>query len=386
MACLVLISQGHALADSQQHSVQPLAVSVAADKQGKLWQVRIHEGQVRVAASEDAGQHFGQEVAVNTMPMPMPPGSDTRAAIAVDSHGNLYLSWNAPLKPGGAGAVWFVRSLDGGKSFAPPYIVHQYRETRPPGSVALQMTAEDALMVIWSDTPGSPAGKSPASSGDAAIMYAVSTDQGKSFHATQTLDRSRCDCCQMALASQADGKVAILWQQVFDGGEGDHALTEISPTQAAEIVRVSHSRTKVQGCAQQGAALSVGEGFGYHLAYIDSGKKPGLRIARMDRQAWVTSPPRRIGNPQKNADHPALLSMGDQVWLAWREHDSQGAEIVVMHSLDAGRTWGPPVTMLHSRGRLDVPQWLQLHEQAWLAVNTADKGLVVMRLPRPEQP
>jgi len=89
----------------------------------------------------------------------------------------------------------------------------------------------------------------------------------------------------------------------------------------------------------------------------------------------VSSPPRRIGNAQKNAGHPALLSIGDKVWLAWLEHDAGGYEVWAMASLDGGRTWGPATVSLHSATKLDYPQWLNLQGKAMLAVNTVDKGL-----------
>jgi hypothetical protein len=371
-----------------EHAGSGLAVSLATDADGRLWQARASKGQVWVSSSEDAGQHFSPEVAVNPTPMKVAADAEARPKIAVASNGNVYLSWTESLKKPFAGYIWFARSVDGGKSFEAPYIVHHDRAEITHRFDALQVSADGSITVAWVDKRDLLAAKAARKPYDgAAIYYAVSTDQGKSFATEKKLADSSCECCRIATTSKADGTVALLWRHVFAGSERDHAMAEINRPGAGKaskptIVRASHGRWKIDGCPHHGAALAVGEGFGYHLSYFDgAGDKPGLRLVRMDGQAWVTTPPRRIGDPKKNAGHPALLSIGDKVWLAWQERNNVGMDIVTMASLDGGKTWGLPTVALHSEGKLDYPQWLNSRGQALLAVNSAEKGLLFVPFP-----
>lgn len=366
-----------------------LAISLTTDADGRIWQARARKGQVWVSFSEDAGQHFSPEVAVNATPMKVAADAEARPKIAAASNGHLYLSWTESLKKPFAGYIWFARSIDGGKSFETPYIVHQDRAEITHRYDALHVTADDVITVAWVDKRDLLAAKAAGKPYDgAAIYYAVSTDHGKSFAREKKLADSSCECCRIAMAGKSDGTVAVLWRHVFAGSERDHAMGEINRpgsgmSATPAIIRASYGRWKIDGCPHHGAALAVGEGFGYHLAYFDgAGDKPGLRLVRMDGEAWVTTPPRRIGDPEKNAGHPALLSVGEKVWLAWQERHSNGMDIVTMASLDGGKTWGLPTVAVHSAGKLDYPQWLNLRGQALLAVNSAEKGLLVLPFPQ----
>jgi len=380
---LLLMVQATNAHEGHSHETHPdvvtssLAVSVTADYAGRVWMAQVKQGQVWVLASDDAGQHFNAGIAVNATPMNVAADAESRPMIAVDANGGMYVIWTELLKKNQASYLWFARSIDGGKHFEAPYLVHQHRAEMTHRYGALQVAADGAITVAWLDKRDMLAAKAAGKTYEgAAIYYAVSRDQGKSFGPEQKLADHSCECCRIAMASKPDGTVAMLWRHVFDGNERDHAMAEIGPQGHPVLVRASYGHWKLDGCPHHGAALAVGEGFGYHLAYFDgAGDKPGLRIARMDGQAWVTSPPRRFGDAKKNAGHPALLSVGDQVWLAWQEHDSSGADIVAMASSDGGRTWDAPLVMLHSNGKLDYPQWLTLQGRATLVINSADKGL-----------
>lgn len=368
-----------------EHGVSELAISLATDSEGRVWQARAHKGQVWVSSSEDAGKHFSKEVAANATAMKIAAEGEARPKIAIAGNGHIYLSWTESLKKPFAGYIWFARSVDGGKSFETPYIVHQDRAEITHRFDALQVAPDDSITVAWVDKRDLLAARAAGKPYDgAAIYYAVSTDHGKSFAAEKKLADSSCECCRIAMTSKPDSTVAVLWRHVFAGSERDHAMAEINRSDAGKtakpaIIRASYGRWKIDGCPHHGAALAVGEGFGYHLSYFDgAGNKPGLRLVRMDGQAWVTTPPRPIGDPKKNAGHPALLSIGDKVWLAWQERNGEGMDIFTMTSLDGGKTWGLPALAVHSAGKLDYPQWLDVRGQAMLAVNSTEKGLLVL--------
>jgi hypothetical protein len=367
-----------------EHTGAGIAISVASDTEGRIWLARVRKGQIWVSFRENTAQQFSQEVVVNPKPMKVAADAEARPKIAVAGNGNIYLSWTESLKKPFAGYIWFARSIDGGKSFETPYIVHRDRAEITHRFDALQVAQDGSITVAWVDKRDLLAAKAAGKPYDgAAIYYAMSTDEGKSFHPEQKLADSSCECCRIAMTSKPDGTVAVLWRHVFEGSERDHAIAEIGKSAKPGLVRASYGRWKIDGCPHHGAALAVGEGFGYHLSYFDgAGNKPGLRLVRMDGEAWVTSPPRPIGDPKKYAGHPALLSMGDKVWLAWQERSNDGMEIMTMSSLDGGKTWGLPTLAADRAGKLDYPQWLNVRNQAVLAVNSADKGLLLVPFPQ----
>lgn len=361
-----------------------LAISVASDTNGQLWRAQVKQGQVWVDSSADLGQHFSPAVVVNSKPIKVAADSEARPKIAVSAAGHIYLSWTESLKKPYAGYIWFARSIDGGKSFEAPYIVHRDRAEITHRFDALHVAPNGKITVAWVDKRDLIAAKAKGKPYDgAAIYYAVSNNQGKSFEPEQKLADSSCECCRIAMTNKPDGTVAVLWRHVFAGSERDHAMLEIgSDMTAPNIVRASYGHWQIDGCPHHGAALAYGEGFGYHLAYFDgAGDRPSMMLSRMDSEAWVTSPPKKFGNMQNQAGHPALLSRGEQVWLVWRERQPTGSsQIIGMTSQDGGRSWNTPEALLTVPGKLDYPQLLMIKEIPYLAVNSQHQGLKLIQL------
>lgn len=359
-------------------AAQAQAAALAVDNQGRVWQASVRQGQLLVAYSEDAGKHFVAPVLVASLASKSGSSLESRPNITVAANGNVYVSWTEVQKKPLAGFVWFARSVNAGKSFEPPYIVHQDKEDVPRLYDAMELAADGTLTLSWLDARDVPVstGAGQLNPG-AAIYFAVSRDQGRQFSREQKLADNVCECCRLATTSKPNGHVSLLWRQRFENNEQDYVMTEIKPGGISPLlVRASYGHWKSEGCGYAGTALAIGHHFGYHLAYYDAaGEKPGLRVARMDGEAWVTSPPKRFGDSKKHADQPTLMSIGERVWLAWREHGSDGDEVWAMASLDGGRTWNSPLAMLQTAGKLDEPQWLQLSGQPWLAVYSTEKGL-----------
>ncbi len=161
-----------------------------------------------------------------------------------------------------------------------------------------------------------------------------------------------CECCRVATAHKPDGTVVAMWRHVFEGSERDHMIAEIS-SQKQKVTphRATFGRWQVDGCPHHGAALaSGGEGadwWGYHMAYFDGNDKaPGLYYSRIDGEAWVSSPAKKFGDNTKQAGHPAIISVGKQVWLVWRESKICQYRCWGMQSDDDGKTWQPAKQLL----------------------------------------
>jgi hypothetical protein len=374
-----------------QHAASLLAVSVVFDAAGKLWRASVHDGFVQVDSSSDLGKTFSKPVKVNQATQKIGADGEARPKIAVSPEGNIYATWTEALKKPFAGYIWFARSIDGGKSFEKPYIVHQDRAEITHRFDSLNLSPNGEITVSWVDKRDLEAAKKAGKKYDgAAIYYAVSADKGASFKPEQKLADSSCECCRIVTANKPDGTTVALWRHVFEGSERDHNIAEIPKAGAKpQPHRATFGHWVLDGCPHHGAALaSGGEGaswWGYHMAYFDGNDAniksgPGLYYSRMDGVAWVASPPKKFGDNNKQAGHPSLLSMGDSLWLVWREIKDGKSSILGMHSEDSGRSWNDAKTLANTGAKADYPFLLKHKNTAYLAWNTQENGLQVIAL------
>lgn len=373
-----------------QHQSSSLAVSTVFDAQGQLWRASVGDGHVMVAYSKDLGRTFSKPVVVNKAPQKIGADSEARPKIAVGQSGHIYVTWTQALKKPFAGYIWFARSIDAGKTFETPKVVHQDRSEITHRFDALNVAPDGRITVTWVDKRDLIAAKMAKKLYDgAAIYYAISTNDGVSFLPEQKLADSSCECCRIALTNKPDGTVVALWRHVFEGSERDHMMAEIPESgSAANPKRASYGKWKVDGCPHHGAALASGgeseRWWGYHMAWFDGGndefgKQSSLFYARMDGVAWVSSPAKKFGNMQKQAGHPALVSIDEQVWLVWREKEAGKSQIWLMKSDDEGKNWGDRQLVVEATGNADYPILLQHGKQVYLVWNT-QQGLQVLPL------
>jgi len=389
LCCLAFSAQAHEEHTRSQHAT--LAVSVALDAHNHLWRAAVKDGFVEVSSSHDTGKSFSRPVKVNQMAQKIGADGEARPKIAISPEGYIYLTWTEALKKPFSGYIWFSRSIDGGKTFEKPYIVHQDRSEITHRFDALNVSAGGRVTVAWVDKRDLIAAKAVNKPYEgAAIYYAVSNDKGASFVAERKLADSSCECCRIALASKPDGTVAAMWRHVFAGSERDHMIAEIPVAdKEPDPKRATFGRWKIDGCPHHGAALAGGgdgaRWWGYHMAWFDggnddAGKDATLFYARMDGEAWVSSPARRFGNMKKQAGHPALAASGENVWLVWREKDAGKSQLWLMKSSDEGKSWDAPKMMADASGAADYPVLLQNGKVLLLVWNTAGEGLKVMPL------
>ncbi len=400
--CLICLSY---CASAHEEHTRPaensLAISVAFDAQGELWRVGEKNGLILVDSSRDLGKTFSNPVQVTPNVQKIGSGGEARPKIAIGPEGNIYLTWTEALKKPFTGYIWFSRSTNGGKNFEKPIIVHTDRSEITHRFDALNVAkagdAKGKVTVTWIDKRDLIAAKSAGKPYEgAAIYYATSINQGASFSPEQKLADSSCECCRIALTNKPDGTVVAMWRHVFEDGERDHMIAEIpaQPNQAPITKRATFGRWKVDGCPHHGAALATGgEGkdwWGYHMAWFDggnddSGKDASLFYARMDGEAWVSSPPKKFGKHKNQAGHPVLLSMGESIWLVWREIEIKNIAkqnvIKGMFSDDGGRSWSDAKELASSGSdKADYPQLLAYGNQGYLVWNTEKEGLKVIPL------
>lgn len=116
------------------------------------------------------------------------------------------------------------------------------------------------------------------------------------------------------------------------------------------------------------------------MTYFDGeNEMPALEDRQIDEEAWLGSLVKKISKCAKQENPPALLSIRDDVWLAWLEKvdANQTTQVMGMTSADGGETWSNAKMLLSVKGKVDYPKLLRHKGKAYLAVNTVD-GLKVM--------
>lgn len=389
LALLLSVSFSYAHGEKKQHDMTPdsLAVSVAVDSKGKLWRVGVNDGYVQVVHSADLGKTFTNPVRVNREKQNITAHGETRPKLAIGKNGEIYVTWMQNLKARFSGHIWFARSVDDGKNFDMPFVVHQDRAEISHAFEELQVAPDGKITVLWLDARDAEADKKAGKKrSGSSIYYATSTDAGRSFISEKKFADNSCECCRIVTTNKPDGTVVALWRHVFEGSERDHNIAEIPKAGAKpEPHRATFGHWVIDGCPHHGAAIaSGGEGanwWGYHMAYFDGNdKKPGLYYSRMDGVAWASSPAKKFGDNAKQAGHPAILSNGENVWLVWREIKDSKSSILGMFSDDGGKSWSDAKTVTNVSDKADYPILISHKAIAYLVWNTQQKGLQVIEL------
>lgn len=361
-------------AEHQAHARLSLATGVAFDKNGRLWRVATEEQYLIVRYSDDKGRHFSFPVRVNTAPERIAADGENRPTIAFSTSGEIYVSWTQSLEQAYAGHIRFSRSRDGGRTFSAPITVNDNRDPISHRFQAMTVDPRGNIHLAWLDRRDQSAAKARGENyAGIAVYHAVSSDQGSSFSANDRIADHSCECCRIALALDTDGTPVIFWRHVFGDNIRDHALQRLDGKSA--LTRVSRDDWAVDACPHHGPSLSIGADGVYHLAWFTGAAgRTGLYYSRTIDRGGHFSSPMKFGNSEVQAAHPQVLSLGQDVWLAWKEFDGRDAVVRSMHSADAGRSWSAAVTLATASGASDHPLLITDGANIYLSWYAAKEG------------
>lgn len=136
-------------------------------------------------------------------------------------------------------------------------------------------------------------------------------------------------CPQEIHQQGAQDESVRLLVYAFEPGRFDLAMQ--AGGAAGDLHRISFVGRE-DACAYQPLALERGSDWGWHMVWQESDK--GLFYARMDGEAWVSSPKKRIAdNPVQQVE---FQSDGQQLEISWRDETGQQFS---RRSADEGRSW-----------------------------------------------
>jgi hypothetical protein len=389
MAALVLgtaSAAAGAQSAHQGHMMKPaksaeLGTAAAIDAQGAIWTVSKQvDGTAQfliLQKSDDGGASWSAPARILSEPEPIAADGESRPKLVLGAHGEFYVSYSKPLAKPYTGDVRFIRSLDGGHTFSAPITVHADRAIITHRFDAMTVDPQGRIYVAWIDKRDVEQARARQQDyTGAAIYYAVSDDRGASFRGDYKVAEHSCECCRIALTTDADGKPMAMWRHVFDTNVRDHALAELTPSGAvAAPVRASFDDWHVDACPHQGPALAYAPDGTRHQAWFTiKGDDGGVYYASAPPGKPLGSPV-KLGSDQ--ADHAAIAVDGRTIVLAWRQFDGEATAILGRVSRDGGKRWRE-AELARTAQASDHPQLLRGRNGIMLVWRTQAEGVRVV--------
>lgn len=382
VAALVSISAMQLPSAFAQHAhglrAAELGTSAAFDAQGRLWIASKEStagGQyVALQSSDDMGKTWTAPRRVQQQPEPVSAEGENRPKIAFGSKGEIYISYTKPLAKPYTGEIRFVRSTDGGKTFAPPLTVHANRDVITHRFESLIVDREGRVYVAWIDKRDlhAAAARKQKYAG-AALYYAVSEDGGASFKGDYKVADHSCECCRIALALNPQGRPVALWRHVFEPNARDHALIELpSDGKPGALSRASFDEWRVDACPHHGPGLAYAADGTRHQTWFNVKEdEGGVYYAATDASGKLGKP-QRLGAAQ--ASHADVVVRGHEVALAWKQFDGKSTAILGRLSQDGGQTWRD-LELARTQGASDQPRLLAAESAIVLVWRTQNEGV-----------
>lgn len=360
---------GAAPAATKERKPRPqLGSGVAFAPDGSLWLAGVNEqGRLYLHSAQPQAQgwQWGAPRLLATGSDRISADGENRPKLLFGPQGLVLVAYTQPLDKPNTGWVRLLRSTDGGKTFAPPVTVHADRQVITHRFESLALDAQGALHTVWIDKRDLEAaprvGNKPAYRG-AAIYRNVSLDGGATFGPDTKVADHSCECCRIALAQGADGRVRAMWRHVFEPNVRDHAMAVLDVQGLrADTVRATEDGWRVDACPHHGPALAPAQA-GFHAVWFGIREQgadsvPGVRYARLQPNGQP-DPASVQRLPDDRAEHADVQAQGEHVAVVWRSTDRMTTTLKAWLSTDGGRHFTEKV-LDQVEGENDFPRLVQ---------------------------
>lgn len=377
--CLVLAALVQPALAAGSHG-RALGTTAAFDHQQHLWVVRTEpvdkNAHVILQRSDDEGATWQPAIRVTLKPEPVSADGENRPKLAFGPRNEIYVTWTSPTSERFTGDIRFARSLDGGKTWSAPSVVHRDRQVITHRFESLLVDAAGRVWVAWIDKRD--LGVAQAAKRDyagAAVYYAYSDDQGATWQGDYKLADHSCECCRIALALDAKGRATAMWRHVFPPNERDHAFAVLQPEGKNVVVeRVTTDRWKIDACPHHGPSLAVASDGTRHAVWFNQLNGEG----RAFYGRLTGSAPEGVQALPEGAMHADLAIRGNMLAIVWKRFDGTATRVESWLSNDGGRHFTPGPS-LQTQGESDQPRVLSSASSMLIVWRTAE-GLAVARL------
>jgi hypothetical protein len=296
---------------------------------------------VHVAVSHDSGRTFAAPVRVsdNRSQANLAAEQPPRVTLVprAGREPSIVVMWTSKADSGTRLIV--ARSEDGGRRFSRPAVL---RASEAPGNRGWESVATDRqgrVLALWLDHRE----LAPAPGAAAHVHGAHAVAAGASDGAERAL-RSKlvfaplddpagvreitggvCYCCKTSLATGADGGIYAAWRHVYPGNLRDiaFAMSRDGGRTFSAPVRISEDKWQIDGCPENGPALTVDAAGRIHIVWPTLIREAGRETLAL---YYSTSADGRTFSARTRipttgaAYHPQVaLTAAGELFVAWDE-------------------------------------------------------------------
>lgn len=358
---------------------------------------------VFLAISRDGGRTFSAPRQVNTtagearLGGELPPRVVLRAR--TDGPPEVVVLWTARSK---GTELKLARSLDLGQSFSDPVTIQSAGAPGDRGWPSLALDETGTAHVLWLDHRGLAASSDEHAHHQRGEYDGVAMAQrsglfysavGPSERPERQLTPGVCYCCKTTLAVAPDGALYAAWRHVYPGNIRDiaFAVSRDRGRSFSEPLRVSEDRWQLNGCPDDGPAMTVDATGTIHIVWptVLQGEQPeGALFYTSSRDGRTFAPRLRVltmGSARPS--HPQIsVDASGQVMLAWDEV-IDGTRTAFVRSLTNGGgtpTFGETI-QLDRQAPSMYPVMAETRDAtvvAWTSGKVGASTIQVRRLPR----
>jgi hypothetical protein len=378
--CLLLVALAQPALAAGSHGRAALGSTAAFDHQQRLWIVRTEpvdkNAHVILQRSDDNGASWQPAIQVTSKAEPVSADGENRPKIAFGPRNEIYVTWTSPTSDKFTGDIRFTRSLDGGKNWSAPAVVHHDRQLITHRFESMLVDQAGRIWVAWIDKRDLGAAQSAKKDyAGAAVYYAYSEDQGTTWRGDYKLVDNSCECCRIALTLDTKDRGVAMWRHVFPPNERDHAFAVLQPEGKGVVVeRVTTDRWNIDACPHHGPSLAVAADGTRHAVWFNQVNGEG----RVFYGRLTGSAPAGVQALPAGAAHADIAARGNNVAVVWKRFDGTATRVESWLSKDGGRSFtaGP---MLQTNSNSDQPRLLSNDTTMLVVWRTAD-GVAVANL------
>jgi BNR repeat-like domain len=314
-----------------------LAMGATYAPDGTLYLVGLDaSGHLILRSSRDRGQHFTDDLRLDTGDDVVVADGEGRPEIAVSANGTIIVTYVKPLPRQYTGEVRYLRSTDHGKTFSAPQTLHDDHQEITHRFASMAFDGHGDLVVVWVDKRDAERERHDGHAYTGAAIYAKrSHDAGATWEADRAVAPHSCECCRIALAQAPDGDLVAFWRHVFDGNVRDHAWRRLTEANDTPLVQATHDQWTLQACPHHGPSLVTAAGGGYHAVWFGwDGQQSHVRYGRLSDQGELIGEARNVDDAA--AEHAAIGRVNQRVALVWKAYDAGQTHLRAMLSDDDG--------------------------------------------------